>query len=58
MKGKSIAIGVVVVTIVAIVAIYLLVMATFKQDEQRAVDMSYSSASVDEFSNVYTKIIV
>lgn len=33
MKGKTIAIAMVVVTIVAVAAIYFLVMATFKHDQ-------------------------
>lgn len=52
MKGKTIAIGVVVVTVVAIIAIYLLVMATFKSDERSLEDVSTSYVSVMESSDV------
>ncbi|WP_432353333.1 hypothetical protein [Sporosarcina sp. A2] len=34
MKGKTLAIGLIVVTILAVAAICFLVMATFKHDEQ------------------------
>ncbi len=36
MKGKSIAIAVIVLTIAAVAAIYFLVMATFKHDQHPA----------------------
>ena len=47
MKGKTIAIAVVVLTIVAVAAIYFLVMATFKHD-QHDVDSSMGApASIE-----------
>lgn len=36
MKGKTIAIGLVVVTVLVVAAVYFMVMATFKHDEEKS----------------------
>ncbi|GKV68348.1 hypothetical protein NCCP2716_08460 [Sporosarcina sp. NCCP-2716] len=36
MKGKTIAIGLIVVTVLVVAAVYFLVMATFKHDEEKS----------------------
>lgn len=54
MKGKVIAIGVVVVTLAAIIAIYFLVMATFNSDERSFEDVSVSDSSVMKLANFET----
>lgn len=47
MKGKAIAIAVVVLTIVAVAAIYFLVMATFKHDQGDVESSMGISASIE-----------
>lgn len=36
MKGKTIAIGLIVVTVLVVAAVYFMVMATFKHDEEKS----------------------
>ncbi|MGG0644081.1 hypothetical protein ABE021_09085 [Sporosarcina gallistercoris] len=47
MKGKAIAIAVVVLTIVAVAAIYFLVMATFKHDQRDVNSSMGAPASIE-----------
>lgn len=47
MKGKTIAIAVIVLTIAAVAAIYFLVMATFKHDQHPANSSMGAPASIE-----------
>ncbi|WP_156028870.1 hypothetical protein [Sporosarcina sp. D27] len=47
MKGKAIVIAVIILTIVAIAAIYFLAMATFKHDQQGVDSSMDSSVSIE-----------
>ncbi|MCM3758891.1 hypothetical protein M3197_15730 [Sporosarcina aquimarina] len=47
MKGKTIVIAVIVLTIVAVAAIYFLVMATFKHDQQSVDSSVDTSVSIE-----------